>query len=349
VLFGSGDSGCLCALFAATHPDRSSGLIVHGAAARGTASEDYPWQWSEQQWGAYLSKQAAGWGSTEYAAHTLLLLAPSLADDAGQLRWWTRMQRLTASPGSIGPMERIWSQIDIRPILPMVHVPTIVLHRTGDPNEAVEAGRDLARRIPRARFVELEGDDWPIWAGEQTVLFDEVESFVRGIKADEATLDRVLATILFTDIVRSTARAAELGDRRWAELLEGHHRQVRAILSRYRGREIDTAGDGFLATFDGPARAIRCGSAITEAVRTLGLEVRAGIHTGEIELANDGIRGVAVHIGARIAAMAQASEVLISSTVKDLVAGSGLEFGDCGVHVLKGVPDEWHIYRVLSS
>jgi class 3 adenylate cyclase len=349
VLFGSGDSGCLCALFAATHPERASGLILQGTAARGTATDDYPWAWSEAQWDSYVAEMTAGWGSDAYAAESLTWLAPSLADDAQQLRWWTRMQRLSASPGSIVPLERIWSQIDIRPILPMVHVPTLVIHRTGDPVESIECGRDVARRVPRARLVELAGNDWPIWAGDQTVLMHEIESFVREIRDDEETLDRVLATILFTDIVRSTARAAELGDRRWGDLLESHHRQVRAMLSRYRGRELDTAGDGFLATFDGPARAIRCAMAIAEAVQTLGLEIRAGIHTGEIEVAQDDIRGIAVHIGARISAMADASEVLVSSTVKDLVAGSGLVFDDRGLHALKGVPDEWRLYRAVSS
>lgn len=200
-----------------------------------------------------------------------------------------------------------------------------------------------------AKFVELPGDDWPPWAGDQTTILDEVESFVQGIREEEARLDRVLATVLFTDIVGSTQRAAEMGDRRRRELLDAHHMAVRAILSRYRGREVDTAGDGFLATFDGPARAVRCAQVIAQAVRALGFEIRAGVHTGEIELAGDDVRGIAVHIGSKVAALAGPGEVLVSSTVKDLVAGSGLVFEDRGVHELRGVPGEWQLYAVAPN
>jgi class 3 adenylate cyclase len=349
VLFGDSDSGCLCAIFAATHPERTAALITQGAAARGTASDDYPWQWSDERWDAYLSAVAMGWGTAEYAAETLAWLAPSLAGDAAQRRWWTRMQRLSASPSSMVAIERIWSQIDIRPILATIQVPTLVLHRTGDPVEDVRAGRDLARRIPGATFVELPGDQWPMFAGDQNAITREIETFVRGIREEEAELDRVLATVLMTDIVGSTERAAELGDRRWGELLEAHNSQVRALLSRYRGLETDTTGDGFVATFDGPARAVKCAAAIVDAVRSIGLEIRAGVHTGEIEVVDDDVRGLAVHIGARIAGMAGAGEVLVSSTVKDLVAGSGLVFEDRGAHSLKGVPDLWRVYGVAIA
>ena len=344
VLFGSGDSGCLCALFAATYPERVLALIIHGSVARGTAGADFPWAWSEDQWNSYLAELESGWGTSSYAVDSLAWLAPSLAGDASQQRWWTRMQRLSASPGSIVPIEKIWSQIDIRPILPAIHVPTLVLHRTGDPVESVEGGRDLAGRIFGAHFVELPGTDWPVWAGEQTGLNAAIDSFLSDTRESEAALDRVLATILMTDIVGSTKLAAELGDHRWSELFKRHHHQVRSLLARFRGREIDTAGDGFFATFDGPARAIRCAEAIVASVRTIGLEIRAGVHTGEIEIVDETVRGIAVHIGARIAAVAGASEVLVSSTVRDLVAGSGLKFDDRGTHTLKGVPEEWHLY-----
>jgi class 3 adenylate cyclase len=348
VLFGCGDSGSLCAIFAATHPERTIALIAYGTAARGTVTRDYPWAWTTEKWDSYLSALAQGWGSAAYGAETAAWITPSLADDADQRRWWIRMQRLAASPNAMAAIERIWSEIDIRPILPSIHAPTLILHRTGDPVEEIEAGRDLAKRIPGARFVELAGDDWPPWAGDQTAVLDEVESFVQGAREEEAELDRVLATVLFTDIVGSTQRAAAIGDRRWRALLDAHNETVRAVLSRYRGREVDTARDGFLATFDGPARAVRCAQGIAQAVRTLGLEIRAGIHTGEIQLAGEDVRGIAVHIGSRVAALAGPGEVLVSSTVKDLVAGSGLVFEDRGVHELKGVPGEWRLYLVTS-
>lgn len=271
-------------------------------------------------------------------------MTPSLSGDQEQRRWWTRMQRLSASPSSMAAIERIWSEIDIRPILATIQVPTLILHRTGDPVEDLEAGRDMARRIPGARFVELPGSDWPAWAGDQAAVLQEIESFVRSIREAEAELDRVLATVLVTDIVGSTEKAADLGDHRWRELLHLHQMQSRALLSRFRGTEVDMAGDGLLATFDGPARAVKCAQAITETVRALGLEVRAGVHTGEVELAGQNVRGIAVHIGARIASLAGPGEVLVSSTVKDLVAGSGLVFENRGPHSLKGVPGEWLIY-----
>jgi class 3 adenylate cyclase/pimeloyl-ACP methyl ester carboxylesterase len=344
VLFGSSDSGSLCALFAATHPERTTALVIYGTAARGTVTDDYPWAWTVEQWDSYLAALAVGWGSVDYAKETTAWLTPSLIGDAEQVRWWTRMQRLAASPNAIAAIERIWSETDIRPILPAIQAPTLVLHRTGDPVEHIETGRDLARRIPGAKFVELPGADWPPWAGDQKTLLEQVESFVREIRQEEAQLDRVLATVMFTDIVRSTEKAAELGDRAWRHLVERHHATVRALLARYRGREIDIAGDGFFASFDGPARAVRCAQAIVQAVRPLGLEIRAGLHTGEVEMIADRIGGIAVNIGARVGGIAAPSEVLVSQTVKDLVAGSGLEFEDRGEHVLKGVPGAWRLF-----
>jgi class 3 adenylate cyclase len=222
------------------------------------------------------------------------------------------------------------------------------MHREGDLGEPLEQSRWISEQIPGAKMLVLPGDDHILYIGDSERVVDEIEAFVSGIREEESEYDRLLATLLFTDIVGSTERASSMGDRAWHELLERHHATVRAMLGRYRGREISTAGDGFLATFDGPARAIRCARAIAEAVRPLGLEIRAGLHTGEIELVGDDVRGIAVHIGARVSALAGASQVLVSQTVKDLVAGSGLTFEDAGEHDLKGVPDRWHLYRVVG-
>jgi class 3 adenylate cyclase len=242
---------------------------------------------------------------------------------------------------------RMAMDTDVRHILPSIRVPTLVVHRIGDKTTRIEGGRYLAQHIPGAKLVEVSGIDHFPWVGDTDAILDEVEQFVTGTRRG-AESDRILATVLFTDIVGSTERAAALGDRRWRSLLENHHRLVRTELGRYRGREIDTAGDSFLATFDGPARGIRCAHAITAGVRQLGIDVRAGLHTGECELMGDNVGGIAVHIGARVAAAAGAGEVLVSSTVKDLVAGSGIGFADRGTHVLKGVPGEWRLFAATT-
>jgi class 3 adenylate cyclase len=314
-------------------------------AASGAASDDYPWQWGDEEWNAYLRELADGWGTRAYAEQMVPVFQPGLAADEQHVTWWARFMRQSASPNSAEALERLWREIDVRPILPLIQAPTLVLHRTDDQVEVVEAGRDVAERIPGARFVELPGGDDAPWTAAQDDVLDEVEHFLTG-RRHAPDVDRVLATVLFTDIVGSTERAAELGDRRWSELLSAHHERVRGELERFRGREIDTAGDGFLATFDGPARAVRCAQAIVGSVRDLGIEVRAGVHTGEVELSDDGVRGLAVHIGARIGALAGPSEVVVSSTVRDLVAGSGLRFEDAGEHGLKGVPGSWRVFRV---
>jgi len=254
--------------------------------------------------------------------------------------------RRGASPGAAAALLRMNSYIDVRGVLPTVQVPTLVLHRTGDRDVDVAEGRYFAAKIPGARFVELPGDDHWISAGNLDELADEIEEFLTGTRPLPEP-DRVLATVLFTDIVGSTERAVELGDRRWRELLNTHDAAVRRELERFRGREVDTAGDGFLATFDGPARAVRCAISAGDAVRQLGIEVRAGIHTGECELDGQKVRGIAVHTGARIASLAGPGEVLVSQTVKDLVSGSGLAFDDRGTHVLKGVPGEWRVYAAV--
>ena len=345
-LFGSSNSGSLCAIFAATFPDRVSALALYGVAAAGVASDDYPWQWTTDEWDDYLRELAEGWGVRAYAEKMVPLFHPSLAHDESHIDWWARFMRQAASPNSAEAIERIWQQVDIRRILPTIQVPTLVIHRTDDQVEAIEAGRDVANRIPGSRFLDLPGGDDEPWGADQDTVLDEVEQFLTG-KRHVQDVDRVLATVLFTDIVGSTELAARLGDIAWKELLADHDERARAEIKRHRGIYIDSTGDGLLATFDGPARAVRCAQAIGEALRPLEIQIRAGCHTGEIELAGTDIRGIAVHIGARVASLAGSAEVWTSSTVRDLVAGSGLVFEDAGEHELKGVPDRWRLYRVV--
>lgn len=349
LLFGYSDTGAQCAMCAATYPDRVLGLILYAVAARGTQAPDYPWQWSEVEWDEYLAG-ARGWGTLEYAEQSIGLFAPSYLGDAEQIAWWTRLMRIATSPGAQLAQELVFRDTDIRQLLPAIGVPSLVIHRADDQVEPVGAGRYVAASIPGATFVELDGaDHWP-WAGNQTALVDEIQQFVRSVvEDDEAVTTRVLATILFTDIVDSTAQAAALGDRRWRALRDLHDRIVRNQLARHRGVEIKTMGDGFLATFDGPARAVRCAGAICEAAKAVGVDVRAGLHTGEIEIEKHDVSGLAVALGARVGALARAGEVLVSSTVKDLVVGSGLAFDDRGEHELKGVPGSWRLYAALSG
>jgi len=339
-LMGYSEGGPLSMLFAATYPDRTASLVLYGTyAKRRDPDDDYPWSttWEERQ--AYADVVEREWGSEA----DLGTMAPNAA--AAEVEWWRARARAAASPGAAKALILTNSNIDVRGILSTIHVPTLVLHRTGDRDSRPEEGRYIAERIAGARFVELAGNDHSPWFEPDQIL-DEVEEFLTGVRhGPEAR--RVLATVLFTDIVGSTSRAVELGDRRWRSLLEQHHATVRRELGRFRGDEVDTAGDGFLATFDGPARAVRCAQAIRSALRPLGIEITAGVHAGEVEVDSEGtIAGVAVHIGARVAEEAQPGELLASSTVKDLVAGSGLEFDDRGVHELKGVPGEWRLYAV---
>ena len=349
-LFGFSDAGALCAMFAAAHPERVSSLILYATAAGGTVAPDYPWQWSEEEWHEYLAEVGAGWGTPAYAELSLGFVNPSLVGDERQLAWWGRYQRLSASPGAMLAQELVFREMDIRRLLPAIGVPTLVLHRTDDAIEPVGQGRYIADAIHGARHVELPGGDHDPWAGDQAALVSEVQHFLADVRAqDDSSFNRVLATILFTDIAGSTARSATMGDRDWRDVRQQHDRQARGHLARFRGREIKSLGDGFLAVFDGPARAVRCAEAISASVTRLGIEVRSGLHTGEVELEGDDIAGIAVAIGARIGALAEPGEVLVSSTVKDLVVGSGLLFADRGVHPLKGVPDAWHLYALASA
>jgi pimeloyl-ACP methyl ester carboxylesterase/class 3 adenylate cyclase len=343
-LFGGAEGGPMCALYAASFPERTSALVLGASYARRTWAPDYPWGIPEEAQQRILAGYETRWGSRDFGIRAL---APSLAEDERFTRWYAEACRFAGTPASARAWFQATMEIDVRDVLPAIRVPTLILHRTDDRAVPVEASRYLAEHIPDARLVERPGVDHFPFVGDYETLVDEIEEFLTGTRRAREP-DRVLATVLFTDIVGSTERAAELGDSTWRSLLDEHHRLVRAELSRQRGKEIRISGDGFLATFDGPARAIRCALAIRDGVRGLGLEVRAGLHTGEVELAETGVEGIAVHIGARIADLAGAGEVLTSSTVKDLVVGSGVEFSDRGAHVLKGVPGEWRVYGAAA-
>ncbi|HEY7660394.1 MAG TPA: adenylate/guanylate cyclase domain-containing protein [Actinomycetota bacterium] len=344
-LLGHSEGGNMCVLFAATYPERSSALVLVGCYAKRIRSDDYPWAPSFDERMAQIERAERTWGSPRPA--TEVDLAPSKAGDVAFERWLGRYWRQSASPKAAAALLRMNSMIDVRAVLPSVAVPTLLLYRTHDADVMVEEGRYIASRISGSKLVEIPGADHLMWTGDSTAMLDEIEEFLTGIRRGPEP-DRVLATVLFTDIVGSTEHASRLGDREWRLLLERHHALVRSHLDRFRGTEIDTAGDGFMATFDGPARAIRCAAELTGAVRGLGLEIRAGVHTGEVVLADGDVRGIAVHIGARIAALAEPGEVLVSRTVADLVAGSGIEFTDRGDRELKGVPGTWRVYAVTA-
>jgi len=350
VILGVSEGGPLSLLFSATYPDRVSALVLFGTMARFAWAPDFPWGQTDAELHALVEEIDRSWGTEEFAEAALRSwAAPSRADDQTLVGWLAGYTRRAASPGAAIALERMNFDMDVRHVLGAVHVPTLVLARTGDMDFPIEATRQMADAIPGARLVEFPGEDHFFWIGAQDELLEEVNRFLTGVRDDEAELDRVLATVLFTDIVGSTERAAAVGDRRWLELLEAHQSRMRSLLSRYRGVEIDTAGDGFFATFDGPIRAARCAVEATHSAEELGLQVRAGLHTGEVELADHGVRGIAVHIGARVAALAGPSEVFASSTVRDLVAGSRMRFEDIGEHSLKGVPGTWRLFRVLES
>jgi class 3 adenylate cyclase len=348
-VFGVQDGGFYALLAAATQPERFTRLILFGAAHTWQRTDETPWQWSEDR---FEDTQAAFTGPalTEAAETYIREALPSYAGDPVAVRRMAMLLALTESPSSGLAETEMLRQINLRDLLPTITVPTLVLHRTEDPVEPVESGRYLAEHIPGATLVELPGRDTLPWVGESDEVLEEIRRFLVGDEAVGArpVSARSLATVLFTDVVGSTEQVSKLGDVGYRQVLERHHRAVRAELRRYRGIEVDTAGDGFFATFDGPARAIECALAICEAVRPLGIEVRAGVHTGEVESIDGKVGGLGVHIGSRVSAAAGPSEVLVSSTVKDLVAGSGLVLEDAGEHELKGVPDRWRLYRVVG-
>jgi pimeloyl-ACP methyl ester carboxylesterase/class 3 adenylate cyclase len=348
-IMGVSEGGPMTLLFSATYPERTAAAILYGAGASNIKAKDYPWGLSPEEGAERISDISEMVGTQEWLDERLKSFAPTFAHDEGVKRWWRRWVLTSASPAAVVALARMNLEIDARHTLSAICVPTLVMHPVGDEVMDVAEGRYIAERIPGAEMVELPGEDHAWWFRPEEIG-REVERFLGRIwdrgEWNVVESERILATVLFTDIVGSTAKLAEVGDRRWRELIQQHHAVVRRQLVRFSGREIDTAGDGFFASFDGPARAIRCARAITEGVRELGLDVRAGLHTGECELVEGKVGGIAVHIGARVAAEAAPGEVLVSSTVKDLVAGSGIGFRERGVVELKGVPGEWRLYSV---
>ena len=342
-LFGISEGGPASVLFAATYPDRTNALVLYGSTPRFRTDSDISWGATDEQIEVVIAATSAHWGE----GALLEAFAPSAAADPRMEEVWSKFQRAGASPAMGRAVIEALFKIDVRDVLSTIQVPTLILHRTGDLIAPVEGARLMADQIPDARIVEFEGDDHVPFTGDFNPVMDEMEEFLTGTR-QARPLDRILATVMFTDIVDSTRQAAEAGDRGWRELIERHDELTRRQLDRFRGQEVKTLGDGFLATFDGPARGIECAAAIRDGVRPIGLEVRAGLHTGECELAGDDVRGMAVNIGARIGALAQPNEVLVSSTVKDLVVGADLEFADRGEHELKGVPGTWRLFSAAG-
>jgi class 3 adenylate cyclase len=341
-LLGTCEGGALSALFAATYPERTRALILANSFARATASDDYPWAESEEEWQRHAASIAETWGT----GRLLDRFAPSAMHDPRVQEWWPRFQRMAVSPNGIRTLLLMNAEIDVRDVLASINVPTLVLHSAGDQLCSIDGARYMTEQVRDAQFVELPGADHYIWFGPDADRFaDEIERFLTGT-LNPPEPDRALVTVLFVDVVDSTRKAAELGDRTWRDLVDSYYAVVLGEVERQRGRLLDIAGDGLLAAFDGPARAIRAGLGIAERVQRFGLTVRAGVHTGEAEIVGDDLRGITLHIGARVAATAREGEVLVSSTVKDLVVGSGFGFADRGSHELKGVPGSWQLYAV---
>ena len=338
-IVGVSEGGAMAMLFAATFPERVQSLVLYGAYGH------FPtWVLPSERLEAFIASVEAHWGSGE----SIKTFAPEYYDDLRLRKWWARFERLGASPSAVVALMRMNSDIDIRHILPVIQVPTLVLHRTGDTRVNVAAGRYLAEHIPDAKYVEFPGINHAYFLGDTDSLASEIEEFLTGTRS-APDIERVLATLMFTDIVDSTKRAVVLGDMRWRQLLDQHDRIVRPEISRLRGREIKSLGDGFLATFDGPARGVRCAMAIGEAMKPLDIEIRSGVHTGEIEFKGDDVGGIAVHVAARVAALATGGQVLVSSTVRDLVAGSNLSFRDFGTRALKGLSEDMRLFVVENG
>ena len=339
VLLGFSEGGLDAMFFAATRPNRVSSLVLYGAFARFFATDDYPFGYDRHLYKEFVDGVVEAWGT----GRLLEAISPSMVGDERLRTWWAGYERLAASPGVAEALLRLAFDVDVREVLPLISSPTLILHRRDDVFSSIGHARYLADHIPGAELVELPGNDHPFFLGDADAVVDAIEEFVTG-SAPKPHRDRVLATALFVDIVGSTDRAVELGDRGWRDLLESHHALIRRQLDRFGGQEIDTAGDGLFAAFDGPARAVGCACAIRDATRALGIEVRSGVHTGECEMIDGKLGGLAVHVAARVAACAQPSEVLVSRTINDLVAGSGIRLSDRGTHTLKGIPDAWQLY-----
>ena len=340
-LFGISEGGPMCMLFAATYPERTSALLMYGTYAKWIRDPEYPWAPTRAQHEAAFEAYEKRWGTPV----GLKVFAPSVANDEQWRQWWARHQRLAASPGAGVALYRMNVEIDVRHVLPTIRVPALILHRSGDRLFDPGGARYIAARIGDAKYVELPGADHIAWLGDADGLVDEVQEFLTGVRP-VSEVDRVLTTVLFVDIVGSTERAAMLGDARWRDLMANYHGHVAREVARFRGRVVDTAGDGVFASFDGPARAIRCACAVRDAVTALGIVIRGGVHTGECEVSGDKIAGIAVHVGARVAAAAAPGEILLSSTVKDLVSGSGLQLLDRGSHTLKGIAGRWKLFAI---
>jgi class 3 adenylate cyclase len=349
-LFARHHLGLVACMFAATYPERTTGLILNQTTANFLWSLETPWESNEEWWQRYEDDEIRNWGQRSQSNQVVAVRDPSVAYDRTYLDWWHRYTLLSEAPGSTLAHIRKYIHADVRSILPSIHVPTLVLRRADAKEDSYgPSALFLTERIPGARLCDLPGHDRSPWVGDQEPVLRAIDDFLGEVRREASELERVLATVLFTDIIGSTEKAAELGDSAWRALIERHRARVRTLLARFRGKEVDTAGDGFFATFDGPARAIRCAQAIVEDVRALGLEVRAGLHTGECETIDGKVGGLAVNIGARVGALAGPSELLVSRTVKDLVVGSGLSFAGAGVHALKGVPGDWELYRVVNE
>jgi class 3 adenylate cyclase len=342
-LFGASEGVPLSILFAATYPQRVTALVLYGGMARTTYDDDHPWAPRKEDLFEANELLLPYWGQGIMPE----MFAPTVADDPDVTRWSAKLERYAASPAMVAKLFEMFYDTDVRAILSSVAVPTLVLHRKGDRVVNVRSGRYIAERIPGAKFVELPGADHAGWAGDTDAVMDEIQEFLTGVRG-EPNIDRVLATVMFTDIVDSTKTAAEVGDRRWREVLDEHDKIIHRYVDQFRGRYIKHTGDGSLATFDGPGRAIQCARAAADSVEKLGIQIRIGLHTGEVELRGEDVGGIGVHIAARVCALAAAHEVLVSSTVKDLVVGSRVSFDARGEHELKGVPDRWRLFAVAG-
>lgn len=343
-VFGISEGGAMCALFAATYPERVSALIMSGCFPRWIKDDDYPWAPTREQHEAAFDVYESRWG-TSIGFKTV---APSVADDERCKNWWARNLRMGASPADGIALYRMNIEIDIRAILPTIQVPTLLLHRVGDRLIDVGNSRYMSKHIPGAKYIELDGIDHLPWFGDANAALGEIQEFLTGVRPSEEH-ERVLATVLFADVVGSTAQASTLGDAQWRDRLEAFYQIVRRELGRFRGTMVHTTGDGVLATFDGPVRAVRCAMALCHEAMAVGTTIRVGVHIGEVQMMDDEIGGINVHIGARVMDIAGAGEVLVSSTVKDIIAGTSIRFEDRGTHALKGVPDEWHLFRATDE